>query len=182
MVPNRFAINALEDELESTAEVCRESAVGIQVTAFAFPRGRDGGFEARVRRHSAAVAGIDVVSCHGPCLDLYPASSDPEVVAPCRRRHEQALNAAAAIGATVYVAHLSFVPLIRNRRYRDRFVEATAAFWVTLAGRAWPAGITIALANLWEPGPDVQRSVVEAANAAQRQGVMPHRSVVGFRR
>lgn len=159
----RLSINALESELEAAASFCRAESLGIEVTAFAFPHTLSDELDASLARHAAAVAGIVPVSVHGPFLDLYPASRDKEVVALARRRHEQGLRASAALGATLYVAHLSYLPIIRNRGYRDGFAAATAEFWTPLADEAASHGITVVLENLWEPGPEMQRAVLDHA-------------------
>lgn len=158
-----LAVNALEEELEEAVAFCREEGVGLEVTAFAWPASLDDGFRARLERHVAALDGVAPVLLHGPFLDLYPASPDPEIVAVARRRHEAALEAAAAVGAGTYVAHLNSIPLIRNPAYRDRFAAAAAEFWLPLADRAGRSGTTVVLENMWEPGPDLQRRVVDAA-------------------
>lgn len=160
----RLAINLLGEELESAAAVCRREGVGAEVTAFALPAVLDAeGFADTVERHRAALEGIAPLTCHGPFLDLYVTSPDPRIVQVCRERHERALRAATALSATVYVAHLNSLPLIRNREYRERFAERAAAFWRPLADVAGEHGITIALENLWEGTPRLQRLVVEAA-------------------
>jgi sugar phosphate isomerase/epimerase len=154
-------INALEEELDDAAAFCHAEGLGLEVTAFAFAAGLDDGFDPRVRRHADTLAELRPLSFHGPFIDLYPTSPDPRVAAVARDRHERALEAAAAIGVSLYVAHLNSLPLIRNRAYRDRFATAAAAFWRPLAERAGRDGITIALENMWEDGPELQARVVE---------------------
>lgn len=161
MTALKLGINALEEELGSAAETCREEGIGIEVTGFAFPRDLDKGLKARIKLHAGAVQGIQPVSSHGPFVDLYASSSDPEIVSVCRDRHTQALKASRAIGASIYIAHLNYLPMIRNPRYLDRFVPAVAEFWTPFAQEAEKAGITIVMENLWEPGPDLQKRVVE---------------------
>lgn len=146
--PTSLAINCVEEELLEAADFCRSSGVGLEITAFAFPAGLDQGLGERVRRHAEAVCGVTPLSLHGPFMDLYPASTDPAVVAVTRARHESALTVAEALGAQVYVAHVGSVPLIRHPRYRERFVAATCQFWMEFADRAEKAGIVIALENL----------------------------------
>ena len=164
MIPRLLAVNALEEELDSVASFCRTEGIGMEVTAFAFPTALDDGYDNRVRVHAQSVDGIEPVAFHGPFLDLYATSMDPAIVAVCRDRHQQAIEAAAEIGASIYVAHLNFLPLIKNRRYRDRFVDAAVDFWIPFADKAASHGITIVLENLWEPDPTVQKQVVESAD------------------
>lgn len=162
--PRGLAVNAVEEEIPEAAAFCREEAVGLEVTAFAYPENLDRGFQARLAEHVETLRGVDPVLCHGPFLDLYPASPDPEIVAVARDRHEQALRAAAAMDARVYVAHLNSIPLIRDRAYRERFVKASAGFWSEMADRAGRSATTIVLENMWEREPELQKQVVAEAD------------------
>ncbi len=161
MTALRLGINALEEELVSVAETCRREGIGIEVTAFAFAKDLDEGLKARIKRHAKAVEGIQPLSSHGPFVDLYVSSSDPEIVRVCRERHTRALEATSAIGASIYIAHLNSLPMIRIPRYLDRFVPATSEFWAPFAREAEKTGMTIALENLWESGPELHRRVME---------------------
>lgn len=158
-----LAVNALEEELAAAVDLCRHEGIGLEVTAFAYPANLDSDFRGRVERHVKVLAGLSPILCHGPFLDLYPTSPDPEVAAVARARHERALEAAAAVGAGIYVAHLGSIPLIRNPGYRRRFPAAAAEFWSGMADRAAESGTTIVLENLWEGGPELQKEVVGRA-------------------
>jgi sugar phosphate isomerase/epimerase len=158
---NQLAMNAIGDELEPAAQFCRVEGVGIEVTAFAFPAVLDGDIPAEIERHSRAVAGITPLISHGPFYDLVVTSPDPAIVKVARRRHEAALDASAEIGATFYIAHTNFTPIIRNPAYRDNWAERMLEFWLPLADRAGRCGITICLENLWEPVPDIQADLIE---------------------
>lgn len=159
----RVGISVGDEELEAAAELCRDEGIGLEVTAFAYPRTLDEAFEPTLERHAAALEGVPFVTFHGPFLDLYCTSPDPRVVELCRARHGRALEAARALGAELYVAHLNSNPLIRNRAYRDRFVDAVVEFWRPFADEARDDGATVVFENMWERGPDLQRRVVEAA-------------------
>ncbi len=158
-----LAVNALEDELDEVAELCRREHLGIEVTGFAFDKLLDSDLEARIARHVRAVRGIEPVASQGPFLDLYVTSRDPEIVAVCRRRHEQAIAASRAVGASVYVAYLNSIPVIRNQEDQDRFVRDTVEFWLPYAVDVARDGMTIVLGNHWESGPELQKRVIEVA-------------------
>lgn len=163
--PPSLAVNAVEEDLDEAAAFCRQEGVGLEVATFASPARLDGDdVGERLDRHVEALDGVAPVLVHGPFLDLYPTSPDPEVVAVARRRHEQALRAAAALDARVYVAHLNSIPLITNPDYRERFVPAAAAFWSSMADRAGSSETTIVLENMWERGPGLQKQVVREAD------------------
>lgn len=155
-------INILVDELEEAAALCRAEECGAEITALAYPSLLDSdSCSATIARHRDALVGVPQLSLHGPFLDLYVTSGDPRIVEVCRARHEQALRAARSLSVQVYVAHVNSMPLIRNRGYIDTFAERAAAFWQPLAELAWEEGVTIALENMWERTPDVQKRVVE---------------------
>lgn len=175
-------INALDTELPAAAGFCRANGLGVEITAFAWPAALEEGFDDLVRRHEEILAGIAPRTLHGPFLDLYQTSPDPAIVAVCRARHLQAMEAAQRLGATTYVAHLNSIPLIRNRGYRTRFAEATARFWVELADNAAGRGLTIALENLWEPDPALQQAVVRAAGHSAVQASFDNGHALVFSR
>lgn len=156
----QLAINTIGHELEASAEFCRAEGIGIEVTDFAFPSVLDGDISSRVDRHIRAVAGVTPLISHGPFFDLVATSPDPAIVEVARRRHRAALDASREIGATLYVAHTNFTPIIRNPAYRDNWAERMLKFWLPLADWAGKHNITICLENLWEPAPDIQADLI----------------------
>ena len=160
----RLAINVLSGDLELASAMCRAEGIGAEITALAFPETLDSpDFDLRVADHGATLEGVEPLSSNGPFLDLYVTSRDPRILTVCRDRHEKALKASIDLSATIYVAHLGLVPLIRNRGYLADFASRAAEFWVPFAETAWKHGTTIVLENLWEPTPDFQRQVVQEA-------------------
>ncbi len=99
----------------------------------------------------------------GADCDQYPDGRARRRDFFCRTRHEQALRASLELSATVYVAHLNSLPLIRNKGYLADFAERAAEFWTPYADMAAASGAVIALENMWERSPDLQRRVVETA-------------------
>jgi sugar phosphate isomerase/epimerase len=157
---NTLAINTVGDELEASAEYCRSKEIGLEVTAFAFPRNLDGDMPALLERHHNAVAGITPLLAHGPFLDLVATSPDPAIVAVAKQRHEAALDAAGSLGASLYIAHTNFTPMIRNPSYRKNWTTRMLDFWLPFADAARERGVVICLENLWEPTPDIQTDLI----------------------
>lgn len=160
---NTLAINTVGDELGASAEYCRAEGIGLEVTAFAFPTNLDGDIPALIKSHSRAVAGITPVLAHGPFLDLVATSPDPAIVAVAKQRHEVALAAAGNIGASFYIAHTNFTPMIRNPSYRKNWTKRMLEFWLPLADAASKHDIVICLENLWEPSPNIQADLIASA-------------------
>jgi sugar phosphate isomerase/epimerase len=161
---NTLAINTVGDELEASAEFCRAVGLGLEVSAFAFPGNLDGDVSELIDRHAQALSGIVPALSHGPFLDLVATSLDSAIVDISRQRHHVALDAAIEIGATVYVAHTNYTPLIRDPSYRKNWTRRMLDFWLPFADKAGGRGMTICLENLWEPGPDIQAQLVEAGD------------------
>ena len=160
----RLAINTVGDELEAAAEFCRSDGIGIEVTDFAFPWEFDGDLATVIDRHVKATAGIAPISMHGPFYELIASGLDPAIVAVVRQRHETALTAAGEIGASYYVAHSDFTPLIRESSYRKNWGRRMLDFWLPFADRAGKHNMIICLENIWEPVPDIQAELVAAGN------------------
>jgi sugar phosphate isomerase/epimerase len=133
---NRFAINTVSDELELSAEFCRSENIGIEITDFAFPWNLDDNLQARIDRHKKTVEGITPLISHGPFFDLIATSLDPSIVAVAKKRHETALAASQEIGASIYIAHTNYMPLIREVSYRKSWVKRMLGFWLPLADTA----------------------------------------------
>jgi sugar phosphate isomerase/epimerase len=159
----RISINVLEEELAEAGRFAREEGIGVEVTAFAYPANLTDIALASVTRHAELLAGITPLSLHGPFFDLVATSEDHEIVAVCRRRHEQAMKIAKELGATIYVAHTNYNGLIRHKHYRDSFGRRLADFWLPFADQAGKVGMTIALENLWEPDPEIHAAAVATA-------------------
>ncbi|MBI2850649.1 MAG: sugar phosphate isomerase/epimerase [Chloroflexi bacterium] len=160
---NKLAINTLGDELEAAAAFCREQGIGIEVTDFAFPGNLDGDMAERIKRHTVAITGISPVISHGPFLDLIAHSQDPAIVDVTRQRHTASLRAAREIGATLYIAHTNYNPLIRNAAYVKNFTQRMREFWLPFADEAAKSQTVICLENLWEAGPEIQDELISAA-------------------
>ncbi len=157
---NKLAINTMGDELEDSAAFCRAQSIGIEVTGFYWPPNLDGDMTGLINRHARAVAGISPVVSHGPYLDLIAVSRDPAIVDVTRKRHDTALHASREIGATLYVAHTNYSPIITSASYVRNFIKRMLDFWLPFADEAAKSGIVICLENLWEPGPEIQVELI----------------------
>ncbi len=161
---NTLAINSVDEELEDSAAFCKAESLGLEVTAFGFAANLDGDTAPLVDRHIKSVGGIRPLVVHGPFHDLIATSRDPWIVEVTRQRHRAALDAAIQMGASHYVAHTNFTPLIRNDSYRNNFTQRMMDFWLPFADVAGKNHIVICLENLWEPSPDIQADLIATAN------------------
>ena len=91
-----------------------------------------------------------------PFAELCPASIDPKVRAVTALRYRQAVEMATSLGISRLVIHSGFIPLVY---FPEWFVEQSVVFWREFL-REIPAGITIALENVMEPGPEMLVEIV----------------------
>lgn len=160
---NTLAINTINDELEAASEYSKANGLGLEVTAFAFPQNLEGDLAELIKQHKQALANISPILAHGPFLDLIATSMDTAIVDICRQRHQTALDAAHQIGATVYIAHTNYNPMIRNPSYQKNWTKRMLDFWLPFADKAGKNDMIICLENLWEPSPHIQKELIEAA-------------------
>ena len=97
------------------------------------------------------MAGLGSFWFHAPFAELSPASIDPKVRAVPALRYRQAVEMATSLGISRLVIHSGFIPLVY---FPEWFVEQSVVFWREFL-REIPAGITIALENVMEPGPEM---------------------------
>ncbi len=159
-----LAINTVVEELQSSADYCRAEKIGLEITDFAFPWNLDNNPKGLIDKHIAAVEGIKPLVCHGPFFELNVVSFDNEIKRVCRQRHSIALDAAKAIGASTYVTHTNFNPMIRHPYYRDKFVTRFLEFWLPFADEAAKRDIVVAFENNWENGPELQAEIIRKAD------------------
>jgi sugar phosphate isomerase/epimerase len=157
---NPVVINSISKELETAAKFCRDEKIGIEITDFAFPKNLDSNLSSQVERCRRLTVGIAPICSHGPFFDLIASSIDPAIVDVARRRHRAALEATHSIGASTYIAHLNYNPMIRNKSYREGFCQRMREFWLPFADWAGERNITICLENMWESDATIQKEVV----------------------
>lgn len=160
---NLLAINTVGTELENAASFCRSENIGMEITHFAFPQNLDSDLTAQIARHKDVTSGIEPLSSHGPFMDLLAHSPDPTIVEAVKRRHVSALNASHAVGASYYVAHTNYNPMIGTKSYRDGFARRICDFWLPFADWAAERSIVICLENLWEPDSTIQNEIITLA-------------------
>lgn len=160
----RIYLAAVADDLSPVAGLAASWKVGLEFGHFASPEILDSRFEAAVADCLRVAAGLPYPPVlHGPFMDILPGSLDPGVRDFARRRCEQALDAAARLGASHVVFHSGYNPMIRGPRRLERWVERSAGFWRTLLQEAGYRG-DLLVENMWEPTPEPLRLLAEAVD------------------
>ncbi len=161
---NTLSINALGKELEQAREYCLQNQLGMEITDFAFLSILDGALEKTILQNKTMTQGIKPLTSHGPFMDLTTSSLDQKIIQVCKERHQTALHASWKSGASVYIAHTNYNPLIFNASYRKGFSQRMREFWLPIADWAQEHQMTIALENLWESEPEIQAELISFIN------------------
>lgn len=110
-----------------------------------------------------AAAGL-AVTVHAPFHDLNPGALDPLVAAVTRRRLEQTLAAATALGARLIVVHPGF-DRWRYQGQEHLWLEASTEFWPPLLHQAGEQQCRIVLENIFDHHPGPLLSLLQALNS-----------------
>jgi sugar phosphate isomerase/epimerase len=109
--------------------------------------------QAQLRRIAARLANADLaVTVHAPFLDLNPGATDPLVQDVTFRRYQQALHAAATLGARLIVFHPGY-DVWRYGQQQQLWIEQNLRFWPPLLVEAARANCVMTLENIFEPEP-----------------------------
>lgn len=99
------------------------------------------------------------LTAHLPFKDLVPASNDPLISRAARERLAKAMDWAYELGAFQMVMHLGYD--WRIHRDLDEFADNFRDNLGPLADKALDRGLSLALENTFEPGPQVLEAVLE---------------------
>ena len=128
-----------------------EYDLGFEVVDLAYPAVFDGDPAAVVDAYKSFAEQDRLVSAHGPFLDLYLNSPDPEVRRVAARRIERALAVADELGLRFIVFHTNCLPMMTHAEYYENWVRSHAEFWGEMVERY---GTTVVLENMWDKTPE----------------------------
>jgi sugar phosphate isomerase/epimerase len=101
---------------------------------------------------------------HAPYMDLAPGGVDSKIRRATQERLEHVLRLAALIKPEVVVFH----PEYEQWRHGEAFalwLQGSIEMWSPLAKEAEKLGVTLALENVFEQGPDTIKSLLERINS-----------------
>ncbi len=140
--------------------------LSFELIEFADQKMLDTGFDDLLDRYDAAMEGcnIDVVSVHGPFMDICLNAPDPAIERLSRHRIEQSLVVAQHFKARYAIYHANWLPSVATYEgYTDFWVKANVKHWTELTD-AYP-NITFLLENMFDDQPTYIARVVETVNA-----------------
>ncbi len=144
----------------------------LEIQDFTFAEVYREGWQATVDRAKAAIDGFEGrLGVHGPFIGLDIACADPDTAEVIGKRYTEAVEAAAALGATQMVIHSPFNNWHEYNRFNfiqpgfSSVVEKVAADVTNVMGPALKLGeehgVQMVLENIQDITPQIRREMVE---------------------
>lgn len=137
-------------------DLALQYGLGLELAMFCTAQNLDENLQAHMASAKSAMAGLDRFWFHAPFAELCPAAIDPRARALAADRYRQAIAVARDLGVHRLVVHGGYIPLVY---FPEWFVAQSVAFWRAFLETA-PEGISIALENVMEPGPEMLVEIV----------------------
>lgn len=168
MTPIKIGAALMIDSIAEHRDWLYADARDLEIQDFIFADVFRTGWQETVDRAKAALDGFEGrLGIHGPFWGLDIATPDPDVADVIGRRYSDAIEAAAALGATQMVVHSPFDNWHQfNRQKNGDLVDEVAGYVKALLGPALKLaeahGVTLVLENIKDITPEIRRVLVEA--------------------
>lgn len=151
------------DKFDSFLEFARENGHNMEIASFAFGDTLDTNWRVLLDKYKRKLDGFEgIISTHGVFMDLILNSLDQKVAEVARTRINHSLEIADELGAKFTVLHPNYNPLITHERYKLNWIEKNADFWIDTLPKH---DLTVLIENLWEPGPEIFRKLLDAVDS-----------------
>lgn len=154
----KINVSCLNDQGEAIYKHALDLGLGVEILSFSMPH---------ILNHTLVKDDIkeqfksfDLIAMHGPYLDLYPSSIDPEISQVINARFESALQSGKEVGAKHIIFHAGFIP---NAMFPDQWLEQSILFWENFMSKVDPS-IEIHIENVCETDFDLLKKLVEHVN------------------
>lgn len=101
---------------------------------------------------------------HAPYMDLAPGGVDSKIRRATQERLEHVLHLAALVGPEIVVFHPEYEQWRHGEAF-DLWFHGSVEMWSPLAKEAERYGVTLALENVFEQGPDTIKKLLEKINS-----------------
>lgn len=160
-------VAAYRQDIREHLRLAKVYGCGIEIQAFSHPQILDGDWRALLDVYRHLLHDFDgPLSFHGAFFDMSGASEDARVVALTQERYRLSLDIAAELGARRVIFHTSFLPMIRNERYRRQYIARDQVFWAALGEEAAGRDLRVAVENMWDPTPAILAEIMRGIPAS----------------
>jgi sugar phosphate isomerase/epimerase len=120
--------------------------------------------DVRCLRDALKKAGLSS-TMHAPFMDLAPGGVDNKIRRVTEERFDQVLHLAAMIRPKVVVFHPEY-DAWRHEEIFDLWCRGSVEMWTPIVKTAEKIGVTVALENVFEQGPEIIQKLLEKINSA----------------
>lgn len=118
-------VSSLRDEATRIFEIAEDYNLGVEILGFIYPYTIEN-YREKIDITNHKLINIKQCSLHGPFLDLFPSSKDPEIIDVIRKRFMQAYNTAKSINAKHLIFHAGYIP---KAYFPQEWLKTSIGFW-----------------------------------------------------
>lgn len=118
-------VSSIRDESELIFKLANEFGLGIEILGFIEPY-EISDYDKSIESVIGKLSNINLRSLHGPFIDLYPGSIDPEIVGVVKSRFIKAYETAKILNAQHVIFHAGYVP---KGAFPKIWVKNSVEFW-----------------------------------------------------
>lgn len=152
-------VSSIRDEADEVFKLAEEFHLGVEVLGFIEPYNLTD-FANSEKTIKEKLFNIKKRSLHGPFIDLFPASKDPEIVGVVRRRFLDAYKTAKALNAKHLIFHAGFIP---KAYFPKDWLNSCIDFWRNFLSEVHN-DIEIHIENVCEDDFFLIKDLIEAIN------------------
>lgn len=164
---NIYVTSRISSDFEKVIKIANEKNVNIEISDILKSGFNEKNLSKTVEQYSNHLKNFKgKISIHGCCGDINPVSKDPKIKQVSIERYQLSFDVAKELNATTIVFHSDFVPFGRSKEhYIKKLILKDIEFWQTFIRQFEDAGITAVIENVYDPSPDVIKSIIEGVNS-----------------
>ncbi len=153
-------------DLAEHLQVAQKHGLGLELQEFAEPNVLDGDWRSLLDGYRQALSGFpNMLTMHGPYIDLVSGSPDKRLVQLTRERYMHNIEIGRELGAKYIDFHANYLPLVDHPSYLPGWLERQVTFWTPLAELGERYNIILLLENMWEPDPSIITKILDRINS-----------------
>lgn len=138
--------------------------MGVEIQDFTRLSLDDGLIESKVNEYKKLLKNFrNVISLHGPFLDLRPTSPDPDIRRVSYSKYLKALNIAKELKAHYIIFHSQINPYLNEPNLKRITYLKARDFWINIIDKSGYKGMVL-IENVFEDNPRLLREYIQTVN------------------
>lgn len=153
-------VSSIRDESELILKLAEENDFGIEILGFVEPH-KLCNYDILLDNTRGRLSNVSKRALHGPFLDLFPGSIDPEIINVVRRRFLDAYRTAKELKAQHIIFHAGYIP---KAAFPNTWLDNSARFWNSFLSEV-DDHMKIYIENVCEDDYGLLRELIQAVNS-----------------